>query len=180
MAGWLSTTLSVPSYAQQADGTELARPLPLSVFVADHVAITTNDYQGTLDWYREHLDFAVTKTWEVDRFPGSRFAYIESNDFRIEVIATPEFYQDERVVETMGDAIIDRGISHLAFLVADVDAVHDYFREAGETILAPPLSSPESQSRLFFVQDNSGNVLEFLTPFEGYPDGRVGLPRDER
>ena len=158
LAGSAAATLA---QEQREDGRTAN---PLSVFKAEHVAITTNDYQGTLDWYRRHLGFEVVTTWEIDRYPGMKFAYISSNDFAIEVIATDAFYQDELVPDNINDAIADRGISHLGFLVADVNAVYDYFVEQGEEILVEPYDSQEAQRRLFFVKDNSGNVVEFLSP----------------
>lgn len=161
---------SVNTVESETSPTVMTPPTPLAQYRADHIAITTDDYEGTIAWYRKHLGMEVTETWEIDLYPGKKFAYIENdmNGYSIEVIYTPEFFQEEEVANEIDAALSDRGISHVAFLVADVDAVYGYFVEAGVEILLPPYSSPEADRRLIFVRDNSGNVVEFLTPLSVY------------
>ncbi len=140
---------------------------PLDQMRAEHVMISTGDYQATMAWYREKLDFKVEHEWIVPDFPGVKLAYIEKNGFMIEVVATPTALQHKRAPADLAEALSDRGFGHLAFIVADVDAVADELHARNVEFLLPPTSFPDAGRRVMFICDNNGNLLEFLTPLTG-------------
>ena len=144
------------------------RPDPLSQIRAEHVMISTDDYDGTIAWYREMLGFAVRHEWTVPEFPGVQLAYIELNGFIIEVVGTPQAFQERATPPDLATALSDRGFGHLAFLAADVDAVAAELARRGAEIVLPPTSFPDSGRRLIFIRDNNGNLIEFLTPLSAY------------
>ena len=141
---------------------------PLSQIRAEHVMISTDSYAETIAWYTEKLGFSVKHEWTVPEFPGVKLAYIELNGFLIEVVKTPEKFQEEKIPADLGTALSDRGFGHLAFLTADVDAVAAELESRGVKLVVPPTSFPDSGRRLIFVQDNNGNYVEFLTPLSAY------------
>ena len=144
------------------------RPDPLSQIRAEHVMISTGDYAGTIAWYRDMLGFRVRREWTVPAFPGVRLAYLELNGFVVEVVATPDAFQDRQVPPDLPSALSDRGFGHLAFLAADVDAVAAALQRRGVPLVVPPTSFPPAGRRLIFVRDNNGNLIEFLTPLSAY------------
>ena len=148
--------------------TSHTTPDPLSQMRAEHVMISTDDYQGTLNWYQFNPGFAVQQEWTVPEFPGTQLAYIEKNGFVIEVVSTPETFQEKRIPDDLATALGDRGFGHLAFLVADIDAAADALRDRGVQLVVPPTSFPDAGRRLIFIKDNNGNFLEFLTPLSAY------------
>ena len=133
--------------------------------------ISTGDYDGTIAWYRDKLGFTVRHEWTVTEFLGAKLAYLELNGFMIEVVETPEPFQQKAVPEDLGSALGDRGFGHLAFLAADVDAVAAELESRGVPLVVPPTSFADAGRRLIFVQDNNGNYLEFLTPLSAYAGG---------
>lgn len=143
-------------------------PDPLAQMRAEHVMISTNDYQGTLDWYQSILGFSIMQQWTVPEFPGTQLAYLEKNGFIIEVVFTQDSFQKKRIPEDLGTALGDRGFGHLAFLVADVDAVAEALESKNIPLIVPPTSFPDAGRRLVFIKDNNGNFLEFLTPLSAY------------
>ena len=58
--------------------------------------------------------------------------------------------------------LCDRGISHVAFTVADVEASFLVLRDAGCDLLSDPITSPDGKARLFFARDPEGNLLEIV------------------
>ena len=58
--------------------------------------------------------------------------------------------------------LCDRGIRHLAFTVADVEAAWETLRGAGCTALSEPVTAPDGKARLFFARDPEGNLLEIV------------------
>ena len=162
------TSLAAPASALAQDPP---RPDPLSQIRAEHVMISTDDYDGTIAWYREMLGFAVRHEWTVPEFPGVQLAYIELNGFIIEVVGTPQAFQEQMTPPDLATALSDRGFGHLAFLAADVDAVAEELEQRGAEIILPPTSFPDSGRRLIFIRDNNGNLIEFLTPLSAYREG---------
>lgn len=144
-------------------------PDPLSQMKAEHVMISTDDFQGTLNWYQVILGFELQQQWTVPEFPGVQLAYIEKNGFVIEIVETPDAFQEKRIPTDLGSALSDRGFGHLAFLVADVDAVAVSLIEKNVDLVLAPTSFADAGRRLIFIKDNNGNFLEFLTPLTAYP-----------
>lgn len=144
------------------------QPDPLSQIRVEHIMISTDDYPGTLAWYRDKLGFTVTHEWTVPEFPGVELAYIELNGFVIEVVGTPEPYQERKTPPDLGAALSDRGIGHFAFLAADVDAVAAELTGRDVDLVVPPTSFPDAGRRVMFIRDNNGNFIEFVTPLSAY------------
>lgn len=160
----LALGFGIPALAQEAPIT----PDPLDQIRAEHIMISTDDYDATIAWYRDMLGFEVVHQWTVPELPDLKLGYIERNGFVIEVVETPEARSERQRPADLGEALTDRGIGHLAFLVADVDAVAAELKARGAEFLVEPTSFPDSGRRLIFIFDNGGNILEFLTPLSAY------------
>ena len=152
----------------EPSAVEQTQPDPLSQIRAEHVMISTANYDETIAWYTEKLGFQITQEWTVPEFEGVQLAYIELNGFVIEVVSTPEAFQEERIPGDLATALGDRGYGHLAFLAADVDAVAEELQARGVALVVPPTSFPDAGRRVIFIQDNNGNYIEFLTPLSAY------------
>jgi glyoxylase I family protein len=58
--------------------------------------------------------------------------------------------------------LCDRGIRHIAFSVADVEAAWQRLRAHGCEVLSQPVTSPDGKARLFFARDPEGNLMEIV------------------
>lgn len=145
-----------------------AAPDPLNQIRAEHVMISTDDFDATVNWYQSVLGFQVTHQWRVPELPGLKLGYMSRNGFVIEIVETPGKNRTPSRPASLAAALENRGFGHLAFLVADVDAVHASLVEKNVDVLVPPTSFPDAGRRLIFVFDNNGNLLEFLTPLDAY------------
>lgn len=137
-----------------------SQPDPLSQMKAEHVMVATSDYDGTIAWYRQNLGFRIKHEWTVPEFPDLQLAYLEKNDFIIEVVASPSTPVTSRP-DNFADRLRQPGIGHFAFLVSDVDAVTTALDAKGVEVIVPPTSFPDRGRRLSF-EDNNGYMIEFL------------------
>ncbi|MBE9108527.1 VOC family protein [Nodosilinea sp. LEGE 07298] len=157
-----------PQFTAESISTDHQRPDPLAQIRAEHVMISTGDYDGTIAWYRDKLGFQILQEWTVPEFADVQLAYLQLNGFIIEVVSTPNAFQAEQIPADLVTALSDRGFGHLAFLAADVDAVAAELVARGVPLVVPPTSFPDAGRRLIFIQDNNGNYIEFLTPLSAY------------
>ncbi len=143
---------------------------PLVQIRAHHLMISTDDYQGTIDWYRDKLGFDLVREWTTPSVPGSQHAFLELSGFTIEVVDTPTAFQDRRPPTNLTEALSNRGYGYMAFLSEDVNAVAQALESRGVQVVLPPTDFDNFGHRLMFVRDNNGNLIEFMTPLSVYED----------
>ena len=135
--------------------------------VADHVCIGVSDLDRAIEWYRRVLGFEVDIRWTVPELPGFRLAYIEKDDFRIELIDTGEREATEPAPMAFDEFLRLPGFSHLCFRVDDVDAAMDALSAEGVAAQLPPTDFPDVGRRVAFFRDLDGNFLELAGPMKG-------------
>ena len=141
-----------------------APPNSLSSMHIDHVCLNVPNYEDTLQWYQEKLDASITREWTVDGFPDLKLAYLDVYGFRIEIIGSTTSNVGMPVAQDFGEALRNRGIGHFCFRVDDVDALLAELNRRGVPTFVPLGTYPDAGVRLCFVQDNNGNLIEFVTP----------------
>jgi len=134
-----------------------------------HVGIVVRDMDRNLRFWRDVMGLKVAADfWEQGEFIETVQALRGVKLHMIKLTAP-----DESMVELLHDeghpteapernALCDRGIRHIAFTVADVEAAwHTMVAEKCE-VLSKPVSSPDRKARLFFARDPEGNLLELV------------------
>ncbi|MBW4652547.1 MAG: VOC family protein [Kaiparowitsia implicata GSE-PSE-MK54-09C] len=158
----MGSALATPAIAKTLQSeSAISATEPLATMQAEHIMLTTADYNETLIWYQEKLDFRIKHEWTVPEFPGLQLAYLEKNGFIVEVVASPDT-PTMPATETFSERLVQPGIGHFAFLVADVDAAIADLEARDVQIVLPPTSFPDSGRRVAFFEDNNGNLIEFL------------------
>lgn len=161
-AAFALTLLAGSAGADEAD--------PLTQIRPHHLMISTDDYQGTIDWYRDKLGFELVREWTTPDVPDSKHAYLEHAGFTIEVVDTPTAYQEQRAPANLTEALSNRGYGYMAFITEDVNAVAAELEGRGVQVMLPPTDFDTFGHRLLFVRDNNGNLIEFMTPLSVYED----------
>jgi methylmalonyl-CoA/ethylmalonyl-CoA epimerase len=136
----------------------------LSSMQIDHVCLNVPNYEETLQWYQEKLDATITREWTVDIFPDLKLAYLDVYGFRIEIIGCTQSLSGMPIAKDFGEGLRNSGIGHFCFRVDDVDTVLEELNRRGVETFVPLGSYPDAGVRLCFIQDNSGNLIEFVTP----------------
>ena len=58
--------------------------------------------------------------------------------------------------------LFDKGISHIAFTVKDVEVQYDKLREEGVEFISLPQTSPDGYAKVAFCKDPDGNFVELV------------------
>jgi methylmalonyl-CoA/ethylmalonyl-CoA epimerase len=140
----------------------------LSSIPIDHVCLNVPNYEETLKWYQQKLDAKVTREWTVDVFSDLELAYLDVYGFRIEIIGSTQSKAGMPTAQNFGEGLRTRGIGHFCFHVDDVDAVLAGLNRRGVPTFVPLGSYPNAGGCLCFIQDNNGNLIEFVTPLAEY------------
>ncbi|SFR65639.1 VOC family protein [Halogeometricum limi] len=130
-----------------------------------HVGVTVADLDRAVQFYDETLGLSVLDRFSVsgENFATAvgvagatgRFAHLDGGDVRVELVE----YDPEG--EAVGDLMVDRpGATHLGLTVEDVDAFYEGLPSEVETLSEP--QTTESGSRILFVRDPEGNLVELL------------------
>ena len=134
---------------------------------AHHVGITVSDLDRAVALYTDTFDldrlaaFAVggegfADAVGVDGATGS-FAHLDADGARIELVE----YDPEAAAGDQPE--LNRpGAVHVGLEVDDLDAFYDDLDDSVETV-SPPRTT-ESGTRILFVRDPEGNLIEVLEP----------------
>ncbi|NDJ25567.1 VOC family protein [Nostoc sp. B(2019)] len=139
-------------------------PNSFSSMQIDHVCLNVLNFSQTLQWYQEKLDATITQEWTVDVFPDLKLAYLDVYGFKIEIIGSTQSLAGMPTAQNFGEGLRTSGIGHFCFRVDNVDAVLVELNRRGVPTFVPLGSYPDAGVRLCFIQDNNGNLIEFVTP----------------
>ncbi|MBG0511616.1 antibiotic biosynthesis monooxygenase [Agrobacterium sp. MOPV5] len=165
----ISSYVEGPTWLIKGNRVDEATPPPatqatreaLGILNADHIALRTPDYAGTLAFYTEKLGFTVDVEWTLPAInPDLRCAYLRLGSFKIEVLgdANP---QPLPVQKDLADHLAHSGFIHLCLAVENVDKTIAGLKERGVEVFIEPFDLPPIGKRLGLVKDNGGNIIEF-------------------
>jgi glyoxylase I family protein len=126
----------------------------------DHAALRVVDYDGTLAWYREKLDFELDQEWP---FGDMRLAYMHNGSAKIELLGGSTAEPQEQV-DSLEPTFKHEGVHHFCLRVDDLDVTLAELKARGVPLLGEPFVVEEIGRRLVFIKDNSGNLIEFSGP----------------
>lgn len=134
---------------------------------AHHVGITVEDLDRAVEFYRETFGFEVLSRFSVggEAFatgvgvPGARaqFAHLDADGIRLELVSYEPDGED-----AAADGINDTGAKHLGFEAEDLDAFYEGLAPDVTTLSEP--QTTESGTRICFLRDPEGNLIEVLEP----------------
>lgn len=132
-----------------------------------HVGLTVSDLERVVEFYRDTLGFSLLDRFSVagEGFStavgvedaSAQFVHLDGGDVRLELV------EYEPAGERRTDEGVEQpGTKHLGLTVDDVDACYEALADEYETT-SPPQTT-ESGSRILFVRDPEGNLVELLEP----------------
>ena len=134
----------------------------------DHIAITVQDMDRAVGFYRDVLGFEVLGQLVLNE-GAFKLVYLQAGAGRIELFA---FTEEGRGLDP-SPRNEDLGFKHVAFQVDDVDAVARRLQQHGVAFTVAPTDAPGGV-RLAFFHDPDGNLLEIvdrLPDMEAYRPG---------
>lgn len=127
----------------------------------DHVGLTVADLRTAVAWYSAAFDLTEEFAFSFDEFDFRGVMLISSVGYRIELLERAGSRPGLQASHPI-EAALTRGYGHFALRVTDVDATYDRLLAAGATGRMSPRPSPEPGSRMAFVADPEGNLIELL------------------
>jgi catechol 2,3-dioxygenase-like lactoylglutathione lyase family enzyme len=135
--------------------------------VAHHVGVTVSDLDAAVAFYRDDLGLDLRDRFtvagpgladavDVDGATG-RFAHLDAGDARVELVE----YDPAGEPSAAAD-VNDPGATHLGLAVDDLDAVYADLDPDVATLSEP--RTTESGTRILFLRDPEGNLVELLEP----------------
>lgn len=130
-----------------------------------HTGLTVSDLERSIDFYTELLNCTVESRFSVGGTAlqtavdtpdvSGTFAHLRSDETRIELVE----YEPAGELSPP-ESIPQPGVVHLAFAVEDVDAFLKELPDDIESLSGP--QTTESGTRIVFVRDPDGNLVELL------------------
>lgn len=141
----------------------------LDGMTVDHVMVNVSDFERSVKWYEDKLGFKETVRWTVEGLPGTNLAYLKRGSFLLEVASGPTTDATSSLprAKDFNSHFAQRGITHLCFKVRDVDAALAELNDNGVPTFSPAIDFPALNTRVGFIQDPDGNVIEFKGPMAG-------------
>ena len=134
-----------------------------------HVGICVSDMERALRFYRDLLGFRSEHDLHVEGEPSDTLlrlrgvkldaAYLMRDGVRIELLR----FASPPAPPARTRAMHERGLTHLSFRVADLDATLAALRAAGERVLEETIiRMPAFQAAACFVVDPDGQLIELV------------------
>ncbi len=144
-----------------------------------HLGICVSDLDRSLEFYREALGFVEVGRFRDDGGYGSRFLelddvrmsaiYLERDDWRVELL---HFAQPTSVGPDRRRPMNQLGLTHLSFVVEDLDATSDEVRRLGGSVIEA--TRMDMRAHAVFATDPDGTRIELIER-EGDP---MAIPGD--
>ncbi|ELZ28414.1 lactoylglutathione lyase-like lyase [Halogeometricum pallidum JCM 14848] len=132
---------------------------------AHHVGVTVADLEQAVEFYQDTLGFPVENEFSIsgEAFETAvdvedatgRFAHLDAGGVRVELVE----YGPEGEPQTTS-SVNCPGAKHLGFSVDDVDSLYESLEGDVEMLSEP--QTTETGSRILFVRDPEGNLVELL------------------
>ncbi|MCG7206728.1 VOC family protein [Streptomyces arenae] len=127
----------------------------------DHVGISVPDLEAATAWYTAALDLTAAPAFAVPGTDLRGVMLLHASGYRLELLHRPSA-RPLPAVDTALEAAGRHGFGHMCLCVGDVDAEYARLLAAGAKPSMPPCPSPRPGSRMAFVADPYGNLIELL------------------
>jgi len=128
----------------------------------DHVGLSVADLNAMANWYSKAFGFNIVQPFEVPPIGLKGMFVIGDDGVAIELLQR-EGSSRPSTFASVPEMAGAQGFGHIAFRVDNVDSVHDHLVALGAISIMSPRPAPVADSRMAYVADPEGNLLELLT-----------------
>ena len=141
---------------------------PLSSLTPHHVALSVPNFEETIQWYQDKLDFRVVQRLDLPQI-ATKQAILKLNEFVIEVFARDNSTRLKPPAVTVPDDLLIQGVKHIAFTVNNLEAVAAELNKRGVKLVWGPEVNNELRLKISFIKDNNDNLIELVEKLEPNP-----------
>lgn len=122
-----------------------------------HISIRTSNMERSIKFYETHFGMKLVTRKEIPA-TNAEIAFLESQgtNFKLELT----WYKSQERFEQA--EYENRVFDHLAFVIDDMDSTIEKMRAAGVTITDEPFVLGATGSRIAFVEDPDGILVELI------------------
>jgi lactoylglutathione lyase len=122
-----------------------------------HVSIRTGNMEKSIEFYESFFGMKLITRREIPQ-NNAEIAFLEGEgtNFKLELTW---FKSQKRFEQAEYE---DRVFDHLAFVVEDMDFMIERMRSGGVTITDEPFALGERGSRIAFIEDPDGTLVELI------------------
>ncbi|MEM8675917.1 MAG: VOC family protein [Cyanobacteria bacterium P01_G01_bin.67] len=131
-------------------------------------AIRVDNYEETMQWYRENLNATVEGEWSVPSNPDAKLAYLNVYGFRVKVLSNVKLSTNHSQVNDFGKyQITTTGLNKAITLqVNNLNAVINDLKKQGVTASIKAANQPTIGKKAAWVKDNNGNLIKLSQSIE--------------
>lgn len=133
-----------------------------------HIAVRAENFEETLRFYTEVLNFTVRHTWSMPELNARHAAMLRSGDGNtfIEIFDRDAEVASQGRQKKPGEDVVGGALLHLALTVRDAEAAYHEALSSGARSCIPPtvleLGCPPIRVKNALVYGPNGEVIEFL------------------
>jgi len=143
----------------------------MPAFTQSHLGVCVTDMERSLRFYRDGLGCAVGPRYEIDT-PISETSgdvrlvsqFVHNGDMRIELLA----FASPKPIGTPSSKRYQLGLTHLSFVVDDIDTAAAHLVAHGGTIVEGTRSVQEGKVHIIFIADPDGTRIELMVMPAGH------------
>jgi len=128
----------------------------------DHVGLSVADLNGMANWYAKAFGWKIAQPFEVPPIQLRGMFVVCDDGVAIELLQREGSFRTAKF-DSVPEMAANQGYGHIALRVEDVDALHDHLVSLGATSIMSPRPAPVADSRMAYVADPEGNLVELLT-----------------
>lgn len=128
----------------------------------DHVGLNVGNLEAQAAWYSKAFDLAIAKPFVVEPLQLRGLFLTNNQGFAIELLERQGASRVGNLPESVPEALLSQGFSHLCFRVEDVAAVHAKLLSMGAKEIMSVRQSPEPSVTMSYVSDPEGNLIEII------------------
>ena len=153
--------VAASAFAQRPSGPPPAFNEPSG----SYFALSVKDLNATSAWYQQKLGFREVKQG-ASRDGKSRTVVLDREGVVLELIHHKDAVPGSRLRKDFKPYLV-YGVFKIGLIVHDADHTLQRLKENGVPIANGPWTDQELHMRSFFIRDNEGNIIQFLSKVSG-------------
>lgn len=128
----------------------------------DHVGLNVGNLDAMSAWYAQAFELHLAKPFQVEPLNLKGVFLTNTHGFAIELLERKGGRRTEPAPDTVPNALLSHGYSHICFRVRDVALVHARLIENGAREIMSVRPAPEPGVTMSYLADPEGNLIELI------------------
>lgn len=128
----------------------------------DHVGLNVANLAAQADWYAKAFDLRQAKPFTVEPLDLRGLFLTNQEGFAIELLERKGSGRTQAPAQSVPEALLSEGFSHLCFRVRNVAEVHQKLLSLGAAEIMSVRPAPEPGVTMSYVSDPEGNLIELI------------------